>query len=272
MRGEAHVALTGGSSARGLHMELREPGRRAAIDWSRIHLWFGDDRFVATVDPECNAGLAQRTLLSPGGPAVRQRPRAPRSPRCGDGRRRRPGLGGRDVRPADPRRRAGQRRCARLRRGAAGHGLGCAHPVGVPGQRRAGVQVRPWCWASRHRPTSRRTCHASRSARPCCRWRVTSWCWCPVPPRRPSWRRCSETSTTPVAGRPSWPSAATPRGCWTRAAAPVCRARARSANHAAPRRRWVCWSAAADGPEGGQGACSGLGEVDDGRRVVHAQH
>ena len=70
MRGEAHVALTGGSSARGLYMELREPGRRAAIDWSRVHLWFGDDRFVPTSDPECNSGLAQRTLLSPGGPAV----------------------------------------------------------------------------------------------------------------------------------------------------------------------------------------------------------
>jgi 6-phosphogluconolactonase len=70
MRGEAHVALTGGSSARGLYMELREPGRRAAIDWTRVHLWFGDDRFVPTTDPECNSGLAQRTLLAPGGPAV----------------------------------------------------------------------------------------------------------------------------------------------------------------------------------------------------------
>ena len=70
MRSEAHVALTGGSSARGLYMELRGPGRRAAIDWAHVPLWFGDDRFVATSDPECNAGLAQRSLLAPGGPAV----------------------------------------------------------------------------------------------------------------------------------------------------------------------------------------------------------
>jgi 6-phosphogluconolactonase len=64
-RGVAHVALTGGSSASGLYRELRSPARSSALDWSRVHLWFGDDRVVPLDDPESNAGLALRELLTP---------------------------------------------------------------------------------------------------------------------------------------------------------------------------------------------------------------
>jgi 6-phosphogluconolactonase len=62
-RGIAHVALTGGSSASGLYRELRLGSRAAALDWSRVHLWFGDDRIVPLDHSDSNAGLAHRELL-----------------------------------------------------------------------------------------------------------------------------------------------------------------------------------------------------------------
>jgi 6-phosphogluconolactonase len=69
-RGIAHIALTGGSSASGLYRELRAPGRTVALDWTRVHLWFGDDRVVPLQHADSNAGLAARELLSADGPAV----------------------------------------------------------------------------------------------------------------------------------------------------------------------------------------------------------
>jgi 6-phosphogluconolactonase len=65
-RGEAHVALTGGSSASGLYAALREPARARALDWARVHAWIGDDRFVPLADPASNAGLALRELVAAG--------------------------------------------------------------------------------------------------------------------------------------------------------------------------------------------------------------
>jgi 6-phosphogluconolactonase len=66
-RGVAHIALTGGSSATGLYRELRSRERAAAVDWTRVHLWFGDDRVVPLDHVDSNAGLAIRELLGPGG-------------------------------------------------------------------------------------------------------------------------------------------------------------------------------------------------------------
>lgn len=64
LRGEAHVALTGGSSAIALFKELSRPGWREALDWRRVHLWWGDDRFVPVDHPESNIGLAYNLLLA----------------------------------------------------------------------------------------------------------------------------------------------------------------------------------------------------------------
>lgn len=62
-RGEAHLALTGGSSAVALYRELRRAEWRTAIDWSRVHLWWGDERFVPVDHPDSNIGLAYNLLL-----------------------------------------------------------------------------------------------------------------------------------------------------------------------------------------------------------------
>ncbi len=69
-RGVAHLALTGGSSARGLYRELRGAGRLRALDWGRVHLWTGDDRVVPLDHDDSNMGLALRELSGAGGPAV----------------------------------------------------------------------------------------------------------------------------------------------------------------------------------------------------------
>ncbi len=63
-RGTAHVALTGGSSAISLYRALVAAEYRAALDWKRVHLWWGDERFVPIDHPESNAGLAYRVLLA----------------------------------------------------------------------------------------------------------------------------------------------------------------------------------------------------------------
>jgi 6-phosphogluconolactonase len=59
----AHIALTGGSTAGPLYRELAADENRAAIDWSRVHLWWGDERFVPSDHPDSNAGLAYSELL-----------------------------------------------------------------------------------------------------------------------------------------------------------------------------------------------------------------
>jgi 6-phosphogluconolactonase len=67
-RGEAHLALTGGSSAIGLYRELAAR-QGDAVDWSRVHLWWGDERFVPVDHPESNIGMAYALLLGISGRA-----------------------------------------------------------------------------------------------------------------------------------------------------------------------------------------------------------
>ncbi len=55
------VVLTGGSVARKIHSALASAGGQ--VDWSRVELWFGDERFVAADDPERNAGQTDEDLL-----------------------------------------------------------------------------------------------------------------------------------------------------------------------------------------------------------------
>jgi 6-phosphogluconolactonase len=62
-RGVAHIALTGGSAAVPLYKALRQPANRGALDWTQVHLWWGDDRFVPIDHPQSNAGVAYELLL-----------------------------------------------------------------------------------------------------------------------------------------------------------------------------------------------------------------
>jgi 6-phosphogluconolactonase len=60
-RGTAQVVLTGGGTGIGL---LKRVGERAEkIDWSQVHLYWGDDRFVPQDDDERNYKQAAEALL-----------------------------------------------------------------------------------------------------------------------------------------------------------------------------------------------------------------
>lgn len=65
-RGRADLALTGGSTAGALYGVLTSPEFRHGIDWERVHLWWGDERYVPTDHPDSNAGLAYDDLLAIG--------------------------------------------------------------------------------------------------------------------------------------------------------------------------------------------------------------
>ncbi|MEW6225569.1 MAG: 6-phosphogluconolactonase [Chloroflexota bacterium] len=65
-RGIAHWATTGGSAAPGIYRVLRVPPLRDAVDWGRVHVWWGDDRFVPADHPLSNV-LPLTQLLLDGG-------------------------------------------------------------------------------------------------------------------------------------------------------------------------------------------------------------
>ncbi|MET9360801.1 6-phosphogluconolactonase [Streptomyces sp. NPDC006632] len=62
-RGSASVVLTGGRNGNGLLAALASSPARDAIDWSRLDLWWGDERFVPEGDPERNYTQACEALL-----------------------------------------------------------------------------------------------------------------------------------------------------------------------------------------------------------------
>ncbi|WP_035794163.1 6-phosphogluconolactonase [Kitasatospora mediocidica] len=63
-RGTASVVLTGGRNGNALLAALAASPARDAVDWSRLDLWWGDERFVPSADPERNAVQATDELLS----------------------------------------------------------------------------------------------------------------------------------------------------------------------------------------------------------------
>lgn len=58
-RGAAHVVLTGGGIGTAVMAALAE----LPIDWSSLHLWWGDERFLPDGDPERNVTQAATVLL-----------------------------------------------------------------------------------------------------------------------------------------------------------------------------------------------------------------
>ncbi|MEP9392544.1 6-phosphogluconolactonase [Gordonia sp. VNQ95] len=60
-RGVASVALTGGSN--GIAILAALAADSGSIDWSKVDIYWGDDRFVPADDPERNYGQAVEALL-----------------------------------------------------------------------------------------------------------------------------------------------------------------------------------------------------------------
>ena len=62
-RGVASVVLTGGGIGTATLRELRENPARDAVDWRRVDVWWGDERFVPADDGERNDRQAAEALL-----------------------------------------------------------------------------------------------------------------------------------------------------------------------------------------------------------------
>lgn len=62
--GSASVVLTGGRIAGALMFALADPMTADAVDWSRLDLWWGDERYLPAGDSERNDFLADTRLLS----------------------------------------------------------------------------------------------------------------------------------------------------------------------------------------------------------------
>jgi 6-phosphogluconolactonase len=62
-RGVASVVLTGGRVAAKMHRAIAASPARDAVDWSHVDVWWGDERFLPTGDPERNETQARAALL-----------------------------------------------------------------------------------------------------------------------------------------------------------------------------------------------------------------
>jgi 6-phosphogluconolactonase len=58
------VALTGGTIAAKVHESIAASPHAEEVDWSRVDVWFGDERYVAADDPDRNALQASESLLA----------------------------------------------------------------------------------------------------------------------------------------------------------------------------------------------------------------
>lgn len=60
---EVHVVLTGGGVGTAILRAINESGARDSVDWARVHLWWGDERWVPRGDAERNETGARAALL-----------------------------------------------------------------------------------------------------------------------------------------------------------------------------------------------------------------
>jgi len=58
------VALSGGSTPKRLYQLLAAAPLRDAMPWERVHLFFGDDRFVPADDANSNFGMARDAMIA----------------------------------------------------------------------------------------------------------------------------------------------------------------------------------------------------------------
>lgn len=57
------LALSGGDTPRSVYARLATPGDRDRIDWSRVRVFFGDERCVPPEDPRSNYQMARSALF-----------------------------------------------------------------------------------------------------------------------------------------------------------------------------------------------------------------
>lgn len=62
-RGAFRVALSGGSTPKRMLELLAGEPRRSRVDWSRVEIFFGDERAVPPEHADSNCGMARRALL-----------------------------------------------------------------------------------------------------------------------------------------------------------------------------------------------------------------
>jgi 6-phosphogluconolactonase len=62
-RGSASVVLTGGRTGTAVLEQVRAAPARDAVDWSRVDIYWGDERFLPAGDPERNETQARAALL-----------------------------------------------------------------------------------------------------------------------------------------------------------------------------------------------------------------
>ncbi|MDP2774046.1 MAG: 6-phosphogluconolactonase [Nocardioides sp.] len=60
---QPQIALTGGTISEAIHRELARLSPGSEVDWTRVVVWWGDERFVPADDADRNAGQARRAFL-----------------------------------------------------------------------------------------------------------------------------------------------------------------------------------------------------------------
>ncbi|WP_062526285.1 6-phosphogluconolactonase [Demequina rhizosphaerae] len=63
VRDRADVVLTGGTVGIATLASAARSPLASAVDWTSVHVWWGDERFVPAGDPDRNEGQAQEALL-----------------------------------------------------------------------------------------------------------------------------------------------------------------------------------------------------------------
>lgn len=62
-RGTANIALTGGGMGSAVLAAVTSSAGHNSVDWSRVHFWWGDERWLERQDPERNEFQARAALL-----------------------------------------------------------------------------------------------------------------------------------------------------------------------------------------------------------------
>ena len=62
--GRFTVALSGGSTPKGLYSLLATPDYRERLPWPKVHFFWGDERCVPPDHPESNYRMVEQALLS----------------------------------------------------------------------------------------------------------------------------------------------------------------------------------------------------------------